>query len=123
MDILIHTEGFTITESVKSLVEHKIGRVEQYAPRAVRARVRFRKVSAHPSPKQFVVRVLFELPGKHISAEEPGPDPVSALDVVSEKIERRLRKLKTARLDRRTHKTPRVADVESEPLRRRRRRN
>jgi ribosomal subunit interface protein len=120
MDIIIHTEGFTLTESVKTLVEHKIGRVEQYAPRAVRARVRFRKVSAHPSPKQFVVRVLFELPGKDISAEESGPDPVSALDVVSEKIERRLRKLKTARLDKRTHKTPRVADVESEPTRRRR---
>jgi ribosomal subunit interface protein len=120
MDIIIHTEGFTLTESVKTLVEHKIGRVEQYAPRAVRARVRFRKVSAHPSPKQFVVRVLFELPGKDISAEESGADPVSALDVVSEKIERRLRKLKTARLDKRTHKTPRVADVESEPPRRRR---
>ncbi len=108
MDIIIHTEGFTITESVKSLVEEKIGRAEQWAPRAVRARVRFRKVSAHPSPKQFLVRVHFELPGKDISAEESGPDPVSALDIVSGKIERRLRKLKTARLAERTTKAARA---------------
>ena len=46
MDILIHADGLTLTEQLKAAVEEKIGRVEQYAPRALRARVVLRRQSA-----------------------------------------------------------------------------
>ena len=94
MDILVQAEGVTLTEAIKNAVDEKIGRVELYAPRAVRARVNLRKVSAHSSPRQFTVRVLVEIPGADLSAEESGPDVVGALDAVERKIERRLRKRK-----------------------------
>ncbi|MCS7049688.1 MAG: ribosome-associated translation inhibitor RaiA [Verrucomicrobiae bacterium] len=101
MDILIQADGLTVTDGLRSAVETKIGRVEQYAPRAVRARVFLRKISAHPSPRQYAVRVLCELPGKDVSCEQYGEDILSAVDVVAEKIERLLRKRKTNRLARR----------------------
>ena len=68
---------------------------------AVRARVRLRKVSAHPSPRQYTVRVLVEIPGADLSAEESRAEVITALDVVAAKIERRLRKRKTERLAKR----------------------
>jgi len=98
MDILIQADGLTLTTDLKDAVEQKIGRVEQYAPRALRARVRIRKTSAHVNQAQYVVRVLIELPGRDLSAEQIGPEPMSALDILAEKIERRLRKRKTRRL-------------------------
>src|SRR5208283_3203684 len=98
MDILIQAEGVTLTEAIKDAVDEKIGHVGQYAPRALRARVYLRKVSAHHSPRQYTVRVLFEIPGTDLSAEESHADVISALDVVAGKIERRLRKRKTERL-------------------------
>jgi putative sigma-54 modulation protein len=101
MDILIQADGVTLTEPLKTAIEEKIGRIEHYAPRALRARVRLRKVSAHPSPRQYVVRVLCELPGEDISAEESNADAVAALELVSDKLERRLRRRKTQRLARR----------------------
>jgi ribosomal subunit interface protein len=101
MDILVQADGVTLTEIIRDAVDEKIGRVEQYAPRAVRARVSLRKVSAHPSPRQYMVRVLVEVPGADLSAEQSGADVVSALDVVAGKIERRLRKRKTERLAKR----------------------
>jgi ribosomal subunit interface protein len=101
MDILIQADGVELTGALQTAVEEKVGRLEQLAPRALRARVRLRKVSAHQSPRQFVVRVLCEIPGDDLSAEESAGDIVSALDVVAGKIERRLRKLKTKRLARR----------------------
>ena len=110
MDILIQADGLTLTENLKGAVEEKIGRVEQYAPRAVRARVRLRKVSAHPSQSQYVVRVLVELPGRDLSAQQIGPEPLLALDIVAEKIERRLRKRKTERLARRDLRNPRAEE-------------
>lgn len=110
MDILIHTDGVALTPALEDAVYDKIGRAEQYAPRALRARVRMRKVSSHPSPRQYVVRVLFEIPGADLSAEESGADVISALDVAAEKIERRLRKRKTERLAKRTGKQARRRD-------------
>ncbi len=101
MDILIHADGLTLTDSMKQAVEEKIGRVEQYAPRALRARVRIRKATARANQAQYVVRVLVELPGRDLSAEQIGPEPMMALDILAEKIERRLRKRKTRRLARR----------------------
>jgi putative sigma-54 modulation protein len=98
MDILIHADGLTLTKDLNDAVEAKIGRVEQYAPRALRARVRIRKASAHANQAQYVVRVLIELPGRDLSAEQIGPEPMLALDILAEKIERRLRKRKTRRL-------------------------
>jgi putative sigma-54 modulation protein len=101
MDILIQADGVTLTEAIKDAIDEKMGHVEQYAPRALRARVRLRRVSAHPSPRQYIVRVLIEIPGADLSAEQTGNNVVSALDVVAGKIERRLRKRKTDRLARR----------------------
>lgn len=102
MDILVQADGFTLTTDIRAVIEEKIGRVELYSPRALRARIRVRKVSARPSPRQYVVRVLVEVPGNDVSAEESGADVISALDVVAGKIERRLRKRKTERLARRS---------------------
>src|SRR5881296_2742714 len=101
MDILLHADGLTLTDVLKDAVEEKIGRIEQYAPRALRARVRIRKSSARANQAQYVVRVLVELPGRDLSAEQIGPEPMLALDILAEKIQRRLRKRKTERLARR----------------------
>jgi len=110
MDILIHTDGLTLTDALYEAVEGKIGRIEQYAPRAVRARVRIRKVSAHANQAQYVVRVLVEIPGADVSAEQIGPEPMLALDIVADKIERRLRKRKTERLARRDRGSSRARE-------------
>jgi ribosomal subunit interface protein len=101
MDILIQASGVTLADDLKATIEEKISRIEQYAPRALRARVRVRKVSAHPSGRQFSVRILCEIPGNDLSAEESGADVLSALDVAAAKIERRLSKRKTERLAKR----------------------
>jgi len=98
MDILIHTDGLTLTESLYAAIDTKIGRIEQFAPRALRARVRIRKASTHANQAQYVVRVLIEIPGADLSAEQIGPEPLLALDIAADKIERRLRKRKTERL-------------------------
>lgn len=110
MDILIHTDGLILTDSLYAAIEEKIGRVEQSAPRALRARVRIRKASARANEAQYVVRVLVEVPGADLSAEQIGPEPMLALDIAADKIERRLRKRKTERLARRNRDSIRARE-------------
>lgn len=102
MDMLIHAEGFRLSDSLRDAAEEKIGRVEHYEPRALRARVTLRKASAHPSKTQFNAKVLVEVRGNDITAEKSAASPLEALDLLVEKIEQRLRRRKTAKLARRT---------------------
>lgn len=101
LDILTRGDGIEVSEELRDAVVQKIGRVRQYAPRAFRVRVQFHKDRSSPSADQYRVTVHYELPGNDLLAEHSAHDPLTALDVVSEKIERRLRKRKTARLARR----------------------
>lgn len=108
MEVVIHSPGLTLGAGFKAAIEQKIGRVEQYEPRALRTHVHIRKASAHHGREQYEVKVHCEVPGADLSAEEHGPDALTAVDVVAEKIERRLRKRKTFRLAKRAHKNPRA---------------
>lgn len=110
MDIIIQADGLTLTESLRAAVDEKIGRVEQFAPRALRARVRLRRDSAHANSAQYVVRVLLEVPGDDFSAEQIGPDPLLALDIVADKLGSQARKLKDVRLTRRHEADARKRD-------------
>ena len=101
MDILIRAEGVELTDKLREAVTRKIGRVRQYAPRALRARVQLHKISPNRSAGQFLARVHYEIPGNDLVAEHRAHEPVAAIDIVAEKIERRLRRRKTARLARR----------------------
>ncbi|HEY9509347.1 MAG TPA: ribosome-associated translation inhibitor RaiA [Verrucomicrobiae bacterium] len=101
MDILIRVDGLELTDKLREAVRRKIGRARQYAPRALRARVQLHRLRLHPSSAQFKAQVRYEIPGNDLVAEHCAHDATAALDLVAEKIERRLRRRKTARLARR----------------------
>lgn len=102
MDILVHADGFRMSDTLRDAVVEKIGRLEHYAPRALRARVNLRRVSSHTSSSQFQATVLVEVPGQDLSAQEKATQPLECVDLLTEKIERRLMKRKTAKLAKRT---------------------
>ena len=101
MDILIQSPGVTLTDDLKATIEEKTAHLEQYAPRALRARVRVRKTSAHASKSQYSVSISCDAPHAHLDVEERGADVLSALEAAAAKIERRMRKVKTERLAKR----------------------
>jgi ribosomal subunit interface protein len=97
-DIIIRASGVELTEKLQEAVTRKIGRVRQYAPRAFRARVHLERDHTKAITDQYRVFVRYEIPGHDMIAEHQGHEPMAVLDLVSEKLERRLRKRKTARL-------------------------
>jgi ribosomal subunit interface protein len=113
-DIIIRATGVELTDKLREAVATKIGRVRQYAPRAFRARVHLEREHLKSAPDQFRVTVHYEIPGNDLVAEHRAFEPMAALDLVAEKIERRLRRRKTARLASRVSRRGRpcrIADV------------
>lgn len=101
LDIIMKADGVELPEDLRQAVLRKIGRLRQYAPQAVRARVHFLMEPLRSPALRFEVTVLFELPGNDVVAAHRGSTAMEALDLVVEKVERRLRKRKTAELARR----------------------
>jgi putative sigma-54 modulation protein len=101
MDVLIRTEGVFLSDTLRDAVIRKMGRVRQYAPRALRARVLLHKTCSKSSAHQFRARVHYEIPGNDLFAEQCAHEPMAAIDLLAEKIEGRLRRRKTAWLARR----------------------
>ena len=112
MDIIVHAEGFTLRDSDRDLIESKFSHCEQYAPRALRARVTVKRVSAHPSKKMFKASALIEVPGQDVRAEQDGGAPLEAVDLLVEKVERQLADKKTVKLTRRTRTVRALAPAE-----------
>ena len=113
-DLIIRATGLELPDKLREAVAKKIGRVRQYAPRAFRARVHLEREHLKAAPDQFRVTVHYEIPGNDLVAEHRAFEPMAALDLVSEKIERRLRKRKTASLASRVSrrgKPCRITDV------------
>lgn len=73
MDILIQADGVTLTQAIKDAIDEKMGHVEQYAPRAVRARVRLRKVSADLLPANIRCACWSRFPARTSAPKNPGP--------------------------------------------------
>src|SRR5690606_34389759 len=94
-DIIIRSNGLDLTDELRDAVARKIGRARQYEPRAFRARVNLEREHMKAATDQFRVTVRYEIPGNDLIAEHRAHEPMAALDLVSEKIERRLRKRKT----------------------------
>jgi ribosomal subunit interface protein len=111
LEIIIRTNGVELTEKLRDAVTLKIGRARQYAPSAFRARVHLEREHIKTTGDQFRVSVRYEIPGWDILAEHQAQEPMAALDLVSEKIERRLRKKKTARLANRVGRKARACRI------------
>jgi ribosomal subunit interface protein len=110
MDIIVHSEGFTLYDKLKEQVEDKVGRIELHDQRVIRVRVTLKRLSAHTSPKQFAAAVHVEVPGNDIHAEQKAGAPLEAVDLVLEKVEHQLSRKKTEKLSKRERK-PKELDI------------
>ena len=101
MEVLTHAEGFKLSNEQQDAISEKIGRLDHYEPRAMRARVHMRLTTAHPSPTQFQAKVEIEVPGHNLHAEEKASQPIEAIDLVFDKLEQQLERRKTERMNKR----------------------
>lgn len=98
MSILVHAEGYRLTNDLKGKIIEKVERLESHVNNALRARVTIRRVSLRPSDRQFEASILIEVPGRDISAMQKASKPLEAVDLLVEKVGRQLRKRKTAKI-------------------------
>lgn len=102
MQIQITGRKMPITDPIRSYAEEKISRVAKIHDRDDMTVDVVLSVQKNPSVKnKDVAEVTAHMKGVVVRAEEAAPDMYQAIDLVSEKLERQMRKYKTKLLDRR----------------------
>ena len=96
----IHGKKVEVTDSIKSYIEEKVGKLDKYlsSPEDVTAKVVIRIVG-----REQIVEVTIKKQKVVLRCEERNDDLYAAIDKVSDKLERQIRKNKT-RMQRRVNK-------------------
>lgn len=97
----IRGENIEVTPAIRDYVESKVGKIEKYFKKEPNA-------DAHVNMKTYSdktakVEVTVPLPRIVLRAEETSPDLYGSVDLVSDKLERQIRKYKT-KINRRNRK-------------------
>jgi len=96
----IHGKKVEVTDSIKNYIEEKVGKLDKYlsSPEDVTAKVVIRIVG-----REQIVEVTIPIQKVVLRCEERNDDLYAAIDKVSDKLERQIRKNKT-RMQRRVNK-------------------
>ena len=89
----VRGENIEVTPAIRDYVESKVGKIEKYFDEVPEANVHVNlKVY---SDSQGKAEVTISLPNIVLRAEETSPDLYGSIDLVSDKLERQIRKYKT----------------------------
>jgi len=106
MQIKITGRHMPVTDPIRSYAEEKISKVAKIHDRDDMSVDVVLHVEKNPANKnRDVAEVTAHMKGLVVRAEEAAPDMYAAIDLVSEKLERQMRKYKTKLVDRRNGKT------------------
>ncbi len=105
MQIRVTGRHMPVTDAIREYAEEKISKVSKVHDREEMVVDVVLRVEKNPANKnRDVAEVTARVKGVVVRAEEAAPDMYAAIDLVSEKLERQMRKYKTKLLDRRNGK-------------------
>jgi putative sigma-54 modulation protein len=100
MQVTVSGRHTPVSQQVREVATDKVGRLERYLQGMDRAEVHFWEESTDPDAHTHC-EVTMEGRGHHVVAKVSAPDPVTAIDLVVERLEAQLRTIKGKDLIRR----------------------
>jgi putative sigma-54 modulation protein len=95
VDVTVSSRNVEITEALRAAATEKIGRLERFLPGMDHAEVHFVEERNPRITDKDVCEVTMEGHGHHVRAKVAAGDPFSAIDLVADKLEQQLHRLKT----------------------------
>ena len=108
MDVTVSSRNVEVTEALRAAATEKIGRLDRFLPGMDRAEVHFVEERNPRISDKDVCEVTLEGHGHHVRAKVAAGDPFAAVDLVADKLEHQLHRLKT-KLVSRSHPKHRAA--------------
>jgi putative sigma-54 modulation protein len=110
MDIVIRGKNVDVSEVLRAAALEKLHKIDRFSNGFGRTEVEFSELRNPRIADNQLVEVLVHLKGHLLKAHASAPEPLVALDLVVDKIQHQVKKLKDKRVDR-SH--PRKSRVQS----------
>jgi putative sigma-54 modulation protein len=117
----IHTRNLEVTDRLRDYVEDKVSKLQRYLPSLDNIRVDLSESNARDSSRRMVAQITVYVPKAILRAEERAGDIFAAVDLVMDKMSRRVERYKGRRQSMRRTQAPEdlvapasLADIEPE---------
>jgi putative sigma-54 modulation protein len=102
MDVSISARHVNVTPRLEEVIHEKIGQLDRFLDGLDSADVHFEEARNPRISDKETCEVVVEGHGHHLRCKVSAPDPFTAVDLATAKLERQIRKLRT-KLDQRHH--------------------
>ena len=94
MQVHIHSKNLSVRDNLKDYAEEKLGKLTKVYPEISSADIGFTRRAKKSGEDKYKVEITLHCKGNLVRAEEDENTPFAAIDLVSEKLERQLRRFK-----------------------------
>jgi putative sigma-54 modulation protein len=95
MDLTISSQHTTLTDAIKEYAQKRLGKLDDRFKFPVDVTLRIRKEETKREDQRYIAEVTIPLKNGFIRSEERADSPYSAIDLVQQTVERRIRRHKT----------------------------
>lgn len=114
MDLVVKGKNIDVTDSLRDYAQKKLGRITKNMEGVIETRIEFSVIKNKSVPDNQVVEVTMVANGTVIRGEESTDNMYASIDLVSDKIERQLRKYREKQLSK--NNRTRMAEIVAEEL-------
>ena len=111
MELKINTRHTPLTDALRNHAQKRLAKLDRRFRESLPVNVLIRKENTKREEDRYVAEVTVRLRKGIIRGEERGPTPYAAIDLVEDKIDRRIRRYKTKFMNRRRSATRFEADI------------
>lgn len=94
MEVQIHSHQLSIRDNLREYVQEKLGKLEKIFPDITSAEIGFTRRAKNHGEDKYKVEVTLHCNGTHVRAEDDSTSPFAAVDFVTEKLEKQLKRYK-----------------------------
>lgn len=94
MQVIVKGRNTRVSKRIKETATEKLQRVERYLDRIQRLEIEFSEEQNPRIADKHIIEVTLTAPAHTLRAHAAGPDQVSAIDLVSDKLERQVKRLR-----------------------------
>ena len=105
MDVQIKSHNMRLSDDLREYIERRVNKLDRINERITEAKFEMRQEKTHKPPQRFIAQFTIVTPRSILRAEEKNTDPNSAIDLVTDKMARQIKRYH----DRKVHRSKREA--------------
>jgi len=105
MDVQIKSHNMRLSDDLREYIDKRVSKLDRVNERIIEAKFELRQEKSHNPTQRFIAQFTIQTPRAILRAEEKNTDPNTAIDIVTDRMARQIKRFH----DRKIHRSKRSA--------------